>query len=140
MDCVALEQDKDGRFSISYENGALKREKAELSWAKHNLLCFGRISSIFTNKNPRSRRGDIGNFLEKKSLYSDCWSVYVEGIINIPTMKYIIQSFNSACSRDLKEESFDDKIELTSIRKLDKNTLNFTIEVGGESSEITINI
>lgn len=139
MDCVALEQNNNGEFTISYEKGILKREKAEVSFAKHNLLCFGRLNKIFT-KNPRARRGDIGNFLENANLYSICWSFYLEGVINFQTMKNIIAEFNSSCSRDKLKGLFDEKTTLTSISKLDKNTLNFRIEVGGNPSDITINI
>lgn len=139
MDCVALEQNSDGKFIISYENGKLKRERGELSWAKHNLFCFGRLNRLFTT-NRKARRGDIGNFLENSNLYSICWSFYVEGVITFQTMKKTIEEFNSACSRDYKSGLFDNKIQLKSIRKLDKNTLNFTIEIGGNSSDITIKI
>ncbi len=139
MDCVAFEQNENGEYTISYENGQIKREKAELSWAKHNLLCFGRLNKILT-KNPRKRSGDIGNFLESSNFYSTCWAYYLEGIINTTTMKNIIQEFNASCSRDLNNKLFSNDISLKSITKLDKNTLNFTIEVGGNPSEITIKI
>jgi hypothetical protein len=139
MELIALEQNKNGEFTISYENGKLKREKAELSWAKHNLLCFGRLNKLLT-KNPRKRNGDIGNFLEGTNFYSTCWSLYREGVINLATMNEIIREFNSSCSRDLAKGFFDNKITLKSITKLDKYTLNFTIEIGGSSSEITIKI
>jgi len=139
MDCIALEQNEKGEFTISYENGMLKREKSELSWAKHNLLCFGRLSKILT-KNPRKRNGDIGNFLENNNFYSTCWSYYLEGVINLATMNEIIREFNSSCSRDQSRGLFSNNIKLKSITKLDKNTLNFIIEIGGSSSEITIKI
>lgn len=139
MDCISLQQNSQGKFTISYENGQLKREKSEISWAKHNLFCFGRLNRLFT-KNRKARRGDIGNFLEGSDLYSICWSFYVEGVINLKTMQEIVTQFNSSCLRDQRKGYFDNKTQLKSITKLDKNTLNFTIEIGGNLSDITIKI
>lgn len=139
MNCIALEQDENGEFAIAYENGCLKRELSELSWAKHNLLCFGRLNRLLT-RNPRKRNGDLGNFLESSNFYSTCWSYYLEGVINLATMNEIIREFNAACSRDQSKGFFDNKIILSQIRKLDKNTIHFTIKVGDNPTEITIKI
>lgn len=139
MEVVALNKDKNGQFTISYENGKLKREQAELSFAKHNLLCFGRGNKNIA-KNPTLRRGAIGDFLEGSPLYSNAWIYYLEGVITLNSMQKIIQFFNAACNRDFKNKLFENRIALQSVRKLDKNTIQFTINIGNAPKDIIINI
>lgn len=139
MDNVAINQNENGVYTISYENGMLKRENSSVSIAKHNLLCFGRLNKNLT-KNQKGRLGDIGNYLESKPNFSICWMYYREGIINQQTMQKIIEEFNNSCDRDLKNKVIDKKVILKSVRKLDRNVLGFTISIGGSTQEITINL
>jgi len=139
MTSIALNQDSTGRFNISYENGALKREADELSCAKHNLFCFDRLNKNLT-KNPKLRRGDLGSFLEGRDLYSKSWLYYLEGSITLESMTKIAEEFNSACNRDFQAGIIKNKVSLKSITKLDKNTINFTINIGSSSTDYTINL
>lgn len=139
MTSIALEQDSNGRFGVVFENGVLKRESNEISCAKHNLFCFGRLNRNLT-KNPTLRRGDLSNILVNRELYSNAWAYYLEGNITLEAMQKITEEFNAACNRDFKAGLIQNKVSLKSITKLDKTTVQFTINVGQSPVDFTINL
>lgn len=139
MTAIALTQDRNGQFEFTYANGAMVRESSELSFAKHNLFCFGRLNINLTI-NPLLRRGSIGSALENRELYSAAWLYYLEGNINFDAMQKIISEFNRACDRDFNAGLIAKKISLKSITKLDKTSLGFKIQIGSENNDFTINL
>ena len=136
---ISLKSDGEKGYCLSYENGKLVREMAEISFAKHNILCFGRLNRNLT-KNPKLRRGSVVDFLESRSLYSTAWQYFLEGTINPRTSKLIIGDFNKSCDKDHKKGLFKNRISLVSITKLDKTILLFNIKIGSETHDFPINI
>ena len=126
MDNIALTQDKDKIFRITYKDGKLVRERSEISFAKHNLFCFGRLDRNLTI-NPTLRRGFAGSVMENREMYSTAWNSYREGSVTTDTENRIISIFNQACDRDLKFGLFELPIRLISIQRLDKTSLLFNI-------------
>lgn len=138
-EAIAFTQDKDGKFGITFKDGKIVKEPNEVSFAKHNLLCFGRLNKNLT-KNQQLRQGCVGSILEGRNLYSTAWSHYMEGNITLDTMKRLIQDYNAACDRDYKAGLIDKKIKLKSVTKLDKNSLQFKIQIGEQDQNFTINL
>lgn len=139
MNSIALQQDKNGQFSLNYKNGMLVREANEVSFAKHNLLCQGRLNKNLTI-NPKLRSGSLGSTLENFELYSTAWIYFAEGNMSFEAMEKIIGEFNRACNRDFQAKLITQRIFLKSITKLDKNSLLFKIKFGNQEQEYTINI
>ena len=69
MKSIALTQNKDKQFVINYSEGVILREDSEIAFAKHNLLCFGRLDRNLT-KDPLLRRGSASSVFENRELYS----------------------------------------------------------------------
>lgn len=134
---VALLQDKTGTFQFQYENGRLKTESIDLSYAKHNLLCFGRLNKNLTI-NPLLRRGFMGKILENRNFYSTAWVDYLEGNTASASLNSMITEFNAACNRDLTNGLITERIILQTITKLDRNTIQFTIMIGPNTTQIPI--
>lgn len=139
MNTVALLQDSNGEFGLKFENGTIVEEPVEVSFAKHNLFCFGRLNKNAT-KNPLLRRGSILSFLTDKDVFSVAWVYYLEGVITSSNMTKIINEFNRACDRDLKAGLIENSVYLKSVSKLDKTTVLFKIEIGGQDQTFTINL
>lgn len=139
MNDIALIQDKEGKFSVRYKDGDFVMESSEISFAKHNLLCFGRLNRNLTI-NPKLRKGDLGSFLENNELFSTAWLYYMESNITLEGMRKLIGEFNRACERDFKLGLFENRILLKNITKLSKNSLLFKIQIGNQTQDFTINI
>ena len=139
METVALIQDNEGKFNLNYSEGVLVREDSEISFTKHNLLCFGRLDNNLT-KNPTLRNGSASAVLESRLIYSTSWSYYMEGDISLEAMKRIIVDFNTACDRDYKAGLFEERIVLKNITKIDSNSILLRVRIGAQDQEFTINI
>lgn len=139
MNTIALIQDSNGEFGIKFENKTFVEESIEMSIAKHNLLCFGRLNKN-TTTNPLMRRGSVLSVLNGNEVFSTAWAYYMEGVITTSNITKIINEFNRACDRDLKAGIIEKSIVLKSVTKLDKTTLNFKIEIGGQEQSFTINL
>lgn len=139
MNSIALQQDKNGQFGLVYKEGMLAREASEISFAKHNLLCKGRLNKNLTI-NPKLRSGSLGSALETFELYSTAWLYFLEGSVSFDAMEKTIGEFNRACNRDFQAKLITQRIFLKSITKLDKNSLLFKIKIGNQEQEYTINI
>jgi hypothetical protein len=139
MQAIALIQDKNGSFNIKYKEGLLVREESEVSFAQHNLLCFGRLDQNFT-QNPLLRKGSALSVLEGRLIYSTSWLYYLEGDIDLESIKKLIADFNQACDRDYKEGLFEKRIVLKNIIKIGKNSLLIKIVIGTQDQEFIINI
>ena len=133
---IALEE-KDGLFSVSYENGLLKQEDQDIAWVKHNLLCFGRADSNLT-ANPILRKGCLGEFLEGRKLYSNSWIYYLSQSIREDNIVGIKTEFNNACNRDYLLGLMTKKATMSSIVKIGKNSLLCKIQIGDNQIELTI--
>lgn len=129
----------DGKFCVKAEKGRLKKEDAELAYIKHNLLCFGRADQYLIPESA-NRNGHSGEYTDQQAKFSKAWVYYLEGRITEQNVFGIATEFNKACDRDLKRGLFSKKISLKNISKLDKTTLLFRIEIGGQPKELKIEI
>jgi len=136
--CVYFEK-KNGEFTVVAENGKLKTEPAELSYIKHNLLCFGRADN-YSIAESTNRNGCTMEFNDKQSYFSKAWIYFLEGSITPENVSGVIREFNKACDRDLRAGLFNRKIFLKEVTRIDKNTLVFKIDINGQSQTIKISI
>ena len=133
---IALEQ-KDNVFGLVYENGMLKQEDQNVSWIKHNLLCFGRADKNLT-VNPTLRKGSLGEFLEGRKLYSNSWRYFLAQNITDDNLSGIKTEFNNACSRDFLLGFMTKKATMISVVKTGKNSVLCKIQIGDNQIEISI--
>jgi hypothetical protein len=133
---IALEQ-KDGEFGVVYENGMLKQEDQNISWVKHNLLCFGRADRNLT-VNPTLRKGSLGEFLEGRKLYSNAWKYYLGQNITDDNLKGIKTEFNNACNRDFLLGYITKRISMISCVKTGKNSVLCKVQIGDNQIDLTI--
>jgi len=136
--CVYFEK-RNGEFTVVAENGRLKMEPAELSYVKHNLLCFGRADKYLIPE-ASNRQGSTMEYNDQRPYFSKAWVYFLEGNITDSNLTEIINEFNKACDRDLKAGLFTRKISLKTISRLDKATLLFNVDIGGQPQEIKISI
>lgn len=136
---IALIKNEEGYYNLKYKNGTLVTEDPEMSYIKHNLLCFGRLNRNFTEVN-NNRLGSAISSLEGREMYSTSWNYFKEGLITQENVRNLVQEFNRACNRDYNLGLFNKKIKLETVSRLDKETLIFTINVGGEPKKLTIDI
>lgn len=136
--CVFFDK-KNGEFTVIAENGKLKKESSELSYVKHNLLCFGRADKNSIVE-PLNRNGSTIEYNDQRAYFSKAWIYFLEGNITESNMIGIINEFNKACDRDLKNGLFTKKISLKSISRLDKTTLLFKVDIGSQSQEIKLSL
>lgn len=139
MNTIAISKTINGDFDISFENGSFVEELSEESFAKHILLCFGRLNENAT-VNPLIRNGDLASYFEDEELFSIAWAFYIENNIRFENINQIIEQFNKSCDRDFNKGLFSQKIKMTNISKIDKNTVSFKITIGDTDKAITINI
>jgi hypothetical protein len=137
-ECVFFDK-IDGKFCIKAENGKLKKESAENSYIKHNLLCFGRADQYLIAESA-NRNGSTSEYTDQQAKFSKAWVYYLEGRITERNLFGIVTEFNKACDRDFKRGLFQNKISLKSVSRLDKSTLLFRITIGGQPKELKIQI
>jgi hypothetical protein len=128
---LALNKGTNGFFDIEFKDGKIVLEDNDLSFAKHNLLCFGRAYKELIPASYK-RNGYIGSYLEKRQLYSLCWIGYIDGIINDTTIDFIKKSFNFSCDRDFNNGLTSKTIKIVDIIKTGNNELSITINISGE--------
>lgn len=130
---------KDGNFTIEFENGKIKRGSAEQSFALHNLLCFGRLNKTLI---PRGSFGGgwAGSIAYVKEFFSPAWSYYKEGNFTTTELRGIINEFNKACDRDYRAGLIQNKIIINKIYKLDKTTMVINLGLDNGETEITIKL
>lgn len=122
---------KKGYFDIEFKNGAIIQEDNNLSFAKHNLLCFGRAyKELIPTQEKRS--GYIGSYLEKRQLYSLCWVGYINGVINDKTLDFINIEFDSSCNRDFNNNLINKKIKIIDILKTADYEISIKINISEE--------
>lgn len=137
-ECVAFTQ-KDGKFTIEFENGTIKRSSANQSYALHNLLCFGRLESPLT-KDQTKRLGWAGSTAYDKDFFSSAWNYFLESNFSQNNMKDLINKFNDACNRDFNNGYLDNKVKIVKINKLNKETLKITLSIDSSQTDIIIQI
>ena len=113
-------EQKNGVFDISFSNGTIATEDNNISFAKHNLLCFGRINKDLTNSY-ENRAGTMADVFEADKFFSIAWVGYIEGIIQEKSLEFIKSSFNKSCDKDLANNLVDKKIRITDIIETNKN-------------------
>lgn len=137
-ECIAFTQ-KNGEFTIEFENGKIKRGAPEQSYALHNLLCFGRLDKNLTI-NPIKRRGWSGSSAYVREFFSSAWNYYLESEFTKAKVDMIINEFNKACTRDYSLGLVDKKIKISQIIKLDRTTMKISLTLDSSPSEIIIKL
>lgn len=137
-ECVAFTQ-KNGEFTIEFENGKIKRCAAEQSYALHNLLCFSRLDANLT-VNQTKRLGWGGAAAYAKEFFSTAWNSYLESNIDQRTIKDMIDEFNRACSRDYKNGSIDRKVRIIQVNRLDRTSLKIKLGIDSSTKEYIIKL
>lgn len=137
-ECVAFEK-INGQFTVIAEKGKLKKELSEVSYLKHNLLCFGRADKYLITE-PLNRNGSTLEFNDKTPKFSKAWVYFLESGITDNNMYSIISEFNKACDRDFRAGLFSRKISLKTISRLDKTTLLFKVEIEGQTQQIKLSL
>jgi hypothetical protein len=138
MKCIAFEQ-VNGVFTLKTEKGKLKREEPELSYLKHNFMCFGRADKQLIAE-PANRRGWSGEATLNSPEFSKAWVYFKEGSIKSSAMNGIVNEFNNACNRDFKRGLFPRKITINEIIKLEKNNLLIKVLIGNQPTQLRISI
>lgn len=130
---------KNGNFTIEFENGKIKRGSAEQSFALHNLLCFGRLNESLIPKGSFGG-GWAGTIAYAKDFFSSAWSYYKEGNFTTTELKGVINEFNQACDRDYRAGLIANKVIINKIYKLDKTTMviNMALDTGDTNITITL--
>lgn len=137
-ECVAFTQ-KDGKFTIEFENGKIKTGSANQSYALHNLFCFKRLESPLT-KDQTKRLGWSGETAYVKDFFSTAWNYYLEEGFTQNNMRDLINKFNDACNRDFNNGYIDNNIKIIKINRLNNETLKITLSIDSSQTDITINI
>lgn len=136
--CVAFTQ-KDGRFTIEFEDGQIKMGSANQSYALHNLLCFKRLERPLT-KDQSKRLGWAGATTYTKEFFSTAWNYYLESGFTQNNLSNLINKFNDACNRDFNNGYIDSKIKIVRLNRLNKETLKITLDINSSQTDITIQI
>jgi hypothetical protein len=137
-ECIAFVQ-KEGKFTIEFENGKIKRGTPEQSYALHNLLCFGRLNRHLT-ANQTKRLGWAGDSAYVKEFFSSAWNYYLESNITQDSLKLLINEFNRACDRDYRDGYLDRKLKIAKITRLTKTTLKITLAIDLSQTDIIIEL
>jgi hypothetical protein len=137
-ECVAFTQ-KNGEFTIEFENGKMKRGSAEQSYALHNLLCFSRLDANLT-VNQTKRLGWAGAAAYAKEFFSTAWNDYVESNIDPKTIGNMTNEFNRACSRDYKNGLIDRKIKIVQVNRLDRTSLKIKLGIDSSITDLIIKL
>lgn len=137
-DCIAFTQ-KNGEFTIEFENGKIKRGTAEQSYALHNLLCFGRLNRHMTI-NQTKRLGWAGSSAYVREFFSTAWNYYLESNITTENLQFLINEFNSACERDYRNGLIDRSLKISRISRLSRTTLKITLSIDSAQTDIVIDL
>jgi len=137
-ECVAFTQ-KDGEFTIEFENGKIKRGIAEQSYALHNLLCFSRLDANLTIDQTK-RLGWAGAAAYSREFFSSAWNNYVESNMDPATIQLMINEFNRACSRDYLSGLIDKKIKIIQVNRLDRTTTRIKLGIDSSTTDIVIKL
>jgi len=135
---VAFTQ-KDGEFTIEFENGKIKRGTPERSYALHNLFCFGRLSEDLASKEGK-KLGWAGSPAFLKEFFSTAWSYYLEDDFTTSSVRNMINEFNRACDRDYKAGLTTRKVAINKVFKLDKTTMVVNLILDSGETNITIKL
>lgn len=130
---------KDGNFTIEFENGKIKRGSPEQSFALHNLLCFGRLDKTLIPKGSFGG-GWAGSAAYAKDFFSAAWSYYKEGNFTTTELRGVINEFNKACDRDYRAGLIKNKIIINNIYKLDRTTMVINLGLDTGETNITISL
>lgn len=115
-------------FDIEFKNGAIVKEDNNLSFAKHNLLCFGRAYKELIPTSYK-QEGYIASYLEQRPIFSIAWIGYVEQTISDKTIEFIKSNFNFACNRDLNNKIINKSIKITDVLKTAEYELSISINI-----------
>lgn len=137
-DCIAFNQ-KDGKFTIEFENGVIKRGSKEQSYALHNLLCFSRQDPNI-GANRVNKLGWAGSTAYTREFFSRGWTYYIEKNTATQNLGLLINEFNRACLRDLRDGYIDRKISIISINRLSKTELKIRLGIDQLQTEINIKV
>lgn len=137
-ECVAFTQ-KNGEFTIEFENGKIKRGTSEQSYALHNLLCFSRLDANLT-VNQTKRLGWAGAAAYAKEFFSTAWNSYIESNIDQATIQLMINEFNRACSRDYRNGLVDRKVKIVQVNRLDRTSLKIKLGIDSSTTDIIIKL
>lgn len=137
-ECIAFTQ-KNGEFTIEFENGRIKRGSAEQSYALHNLLCFSRLDGNLT-VNQTKRLGWAGASAYAREFFSTAWNNYIESNIDQKTISDMINEFNRASSRDYKNGLIDRKIKIIQVNRLDRTSLKIKLGIDSSITDIIIKL
>lgn len=137
-ECVSFIQ-KNGEFTIEFENGKIKRNSKEQSYALHNLLCFGRLAQTLT-VNQKKKLGWAGSILYGREFFSTAWNYYLESNSTQNNFQGIINEFNSACLRDYSSGLLDKRILIYQILRLSKNDIKIFLTIDGVKTSTQVRI
>jgi aminoglycoside N3'-acetyltransferase len=120
---------ENNEWDIEIQNGICVTEDKHQSFAKHNLLCFGRADKNIIGSQIK-RNGYYGVSLSGIEMYSQTWLYYLEASLTSPTINQIISEFESSCQRDKRAGLIESDIKITDYKRLDKNKVQLTLKVG----------
>jgi hypothetical protein len=130
---------KNGEFTIEFENGKIKRGAPAQSYALHNLLCYGRLNRNLTNS-PTKRMGWSGSSAYIREFFSTSWNYYIESNMTESNLNLLINEFNRACTRDFNQGFVDKKVKIVKVTKLARNILKILLSTDEVQSNITIEL